>query len=50
MFKLVDGNTTNERDENSDCFIGTQPTIMACNNYQVSYFANKSIAWCGDGK
>jgi hypothetical protein len=30
--------------------IGTQPNVMACNNYQVTYFANKSIAWCGDRK
>jgi hypothetical protein len=30
--------------------IGTQHTIMACKNYQVTYFVNKSIAWCGDRK
>ena len=30
---------------NSIC---TQPTVMAPMNYQVTYFANKSIYWCGD--
>jgi hypothetical protein len=28
--------------------IGNQSTVMACNNYQVTYVANKRIYWCGD--
>jgi hypothetical protein len=28
--------------------IGSQPTVMAYNNYQVTYSSNKSIYGCGD--
>jgi hypothetical protein len=28
--------------------IGSQPIVVAYNNYQVTYSANKSIYWCGD--
>ena len=46
MFKLADANTHNEIDEIVTGSIGSQPIVMAYNNYQVTYSANKSIYWC----